>query len=122
MSMPPETDLAVAIAKIEALSEDMSDIKSSMRELAQAVSRLAVVEERQSSTNEAMGRMFKAIEAMDARVKLLEQAQPIQQQSSAWVQSTVKYIVAAVLGAILSGVMRGAPSVPAMNPPAITSK
>ena len=120
--MPPETDLAVAISKIEALSEDMSDIKSSMRELAQAVSRLAVVEERQSSTNEAMGRMFKAIEAMDIRIKVLEQAQPIQQQSSDWVQSGVKYIVAAVLGAILAGFMRGAPTVPPMNPPAITGK
>jgi len=120
--MPPEADLAVAIAKIEALSEDMGDIKSSMRELAQAVSRLAVVEERQSTTNEAMGRLFKSIETLDGRVKALEQAQPIQKQSSDFVQSAIKYIVAAVLGAILAGVMRTAPTVPSMSPPEITGK
>lgn len=120
--MPPEADLAVAISKIESLSEDMSDIKTSMRELAQAVSRLAVVEERQATTNEAMGRLFKVIETIDTRVKVLEQAAPIQQQSSDWVQGAVKYIVAAVLGAILAGFMRGTPTVPSMSPPAITSK
>lgn len=120
--MPPEADLAVAISKIESLSDDMADIKTSMRELALAVSRLAVVEERQATTNEAMGRLFKAIEALDTRVKTLEQAQPLQQQSSDWVQAGIKYIVAAVLGAILAGFMRGAPTVPPMNPPALTSK
>ncbi|MBU3577566.1 hypothetical protein [Polynucleobacter sp. UK-Kesae-W10] len=120
--MPPDTSLAVAISKIESLSEDMGDIKSSMRELAQAVSRLAVVEERQSSINESIGRLFKTIESFDNRLKSLEQLQPIQQQTNGWIQSGVQYIIAAVLGAILAGVIRTPPTLPSVQPPAIVSK
>lgn len=120
--MPPETDLAVAIAKIEAISGDMSEIKQSMKELANAVSRLAVVEERQTATNDAIGRAFKDIETISGRVKVLEQAQPLQKQSSDLVQTAVKYIVVAVLGAVIAGFVRTPPSAPTSNPPAIHGK
>ena len=127
--MPPEADLAVAIAKIEAISGDMAEVKTTMRELAQAVSRLAVVEERQVATNGAIERAFKELGKtneelgkLDSRLGALEQAQPIQRQSSDFVQSAVKYIVAAVLGAVIAGVVRVPPAVPAQNPPAITGK
>lgn len=120
--MPPETDLAVAIAKIESISGDMAEIKQTMRELASAVSRLAVIEERQTATNDAIGRAFKDIAALSGRVTSLEQSQPIQQQSSDLVQSAVKYIVAAVLGAILAGFVRSPPVIPSVQPPAISAK
>ena len=120
--MPPETDLAVAIAKIEAISGDMAEIKQTMRELASAVSRLAVIEERQTATNDAIGRAFKDIATLSGRVTTLEQNQPIQQQSSDFVQSGIKYIVAIVLGAIIAGMWRGAPAVPSQNPPAIVGR
>lgn len=120
--MPPDTDLAVAIAKIESISGDMAEIKGTMRELASAVSRLAVIEERQTSTNDAIGRAFKEITALGSRVTNLEQAQPIQKQSSDMVQTAVKYIIAAVLGAVLSGLIRVPPTSPAATPPAITGK
>lgn len=120
--MPPETDLAVAIAKIEAISGDMAEIKSSMKELANAVSRLAVIEERQTATNDAIGRAFKDIETISGRVAVLEQNQPIQKQSSDLVQTGVKYVVAMVLGAIVAGFVRVPPGAPAPTPPAIHGK
>ena len=120
--MPPDTDLAVAIAKIDSITGDMAELKTTMRELATAVSRLAVIEERQTTTNDAIGRAFKDITALNTRVTSLEQAQPIQKQSSDFVQSAVKYIVAAVLGAILAGFLRMPPATPAATPPAITGK
>jgi predicted nucleic acid-binding Zn-ribbon protein len=120
--MPPETDLAVAIAKIESISGDMAEVKATMRELAAAVSRLAVIEERQSTTNDSIGRAFKDINALSARVTTLEQAQPIQKQSSDLVQTAVKYIVAAVLGAVIAGFVRIPPAAPTSNPPAVTGK
>ena len=120
--MPPDTDLAVAIAKIEAISGDMSEVKQTMRELAAAVSRLAVIEERQTTTNDSIGRAFKEINALGARVATLEQAQPIQKQSSDFVQTAVKYIIAAVLGAVISGLIRLPPGAPAQTPPAMTGK
>jgi polynucleotide 5'-kinase involved in rRNA processing len=122
MSMPPEADLAVAIAKIDAITSDLADLKASMKELASAVSRLAVVEERQTTTNESIGRAFKQIDALTIRLTSLEQAQPIQKQSSDFVQSAVKYIVAIVLGAVVSGLWRSPPVRPDATPPAITGK
>lgn len=120
--MPPETDLAVAITKIEAMSGDMAEIKQTMRELAAAVSQLAVIEERQSTINESMARAFKDINKLSDRVSSLEQSQPIQRQSSDFVQTAIKYIVAIVLGAVVSGLWRSPPSIPNSSPPAITGK
>lgn len=115
-------DMAVAIAKMELMADDMSEIKKSMKELASAVSRLAVIEERQGASGEAIGRAFKEITALGVRITVLEQNQPIQRQSSDFVQTAVKYIVAIVLGAIVSGLWRSAPTVPANPVPAIVGK
>lgn len=120
--MPPVTDLAVAIAKMEAISGDLAEVKVTMRELAAAVSRLAVIEERQNGTNESLGRAYAEITKLTGRVVALEQAQPIQKQSSDFVQAAVKYVVAAVLGAILAGFLRMPPGAPTAQPPAITGK
>lgn len=122
MSMPPEADLAVAIAKIDSITSDLSDLKSSIKELTTAVSRLAVMEERQSTTNESIDRAFKQLDSISARVTALEQAQPIQKQSSDYVQKAVGYIVAIVLGAVVSGLWRSPPVHPDATPPAITGK
>lgn len=104
------------------MSGDMVEIKQTMRELAATVSKLAVVEERQAATNDAIGRAFKDINKISDRVTVLEQSQPIQKQSSDFVQTAVKYIVAIVLGAVISGLWRSPPSSPNISPPAITGK
>lgn len=127
--MPPETDLAVAIAKIDSITGDMAEVKQTMRDLAAAVARLAVIEERQTSTNEAIARAFKEISTTNQtvaglaiRVASLEQSQPIQRQTNALVQGAVKYILAAVLGAIIAGLLRMPPALPAQNQPVVTGK
>ena len=122
MPPPDSADIAVAIAKMESISGDLAEVKASMRELAAAVSRLAVIEERQNGTNESLGRAFSEITRLTGRVVALEQSQPIQKQSSDFVQAAVKYIVAAVLGAILAGFLRVPPSAPTAIPPALTGK
>lgn len=122
LSMPPDTaDIAVAIAKIDAMSTDMSELKSSFKELAMAVARLAIIEERQTVTNESINRAFKTLDALANRVSTLELAQPIQKQSSDFVQKAVSYIVAIVLGAIVAGLWRVPPAPPTQTPPAITA-
>lgn len=117
--MAQENESAILAVKIEAMGSDLQEIKSSMKELVSAVSRLAVVEERQSTTNDAIGRAFKDIAAIGARVTILEANQPIQKQSSDMVQTAIKYLVAIVLGAVISGIWRSPPAVPAQTPPAI---
>lgn len=103
--------------RLEAVGADLQEIKTTMRDLAAAVQRLAVIEERQTVTNDAVGRAFSEIErvlknqeALSARITRLELAQPIQAQTSDWVQRIVWLVVAFAIGAVLSGITVTRPS------------
>jgi len=71
------------------------------------VTKLAVIEERQANDRAALGRAFEEIGSLKGQVKALEQAQPLQKQSSEWVQKLIGLMVAAVIGAGVSSVVRG---------------
>ena len=88
----PDSDINVVITRIGLLSEDVGELKETLRQIASAVTRLALVEERQMQTNEALSRAFKQIDKLDIklvsveqRIGSLERMQPQQQQTSAWV-------------------------------------
>ena len=88
----PESDINVVITRLGILSDDVGDLKETLRQIATALTRLALVEERQSQTNEALSRAFKQIDKVDLkltgieqRLGSLERLQPQQQQTSAWV-------------------------------------
>lgn len=88
----PESDINVVITRLGLLSEDVGELKETLRQIASAVTRLALVEERQSQTNEALSRAFKQIDkvelkltGIEQRLGSLERLQPQQQQTSAWV-------------------------------------
>jgi hypothetical protein len=53
---------------------------------------------------------------------VLEQSQPLNKHSSDMVQTVTKYVVVAVLGAVISGLWVRQPSAPAANPPVIVGK
>jgi DNA repair exonuclease SbcCD ATPase subunit len=94
-----DQQLAVALARLESLTNDMADVKSAMGKLTEAVTKLAVVEERQATDREAVGRAFSEIAKLQGRMTALELAQPIQKQSSDLVQKLVSLLLAAVVGA-----------------------
>ena len=88
----PDSDINVVITRLGLLSEDVGELKETLRQIASAVTRLALVEERQMQTNEALSRAFKQIDKLDIklvsveqRIGSLERMQPQQQQTSAWV-------------------------------------
>ena len=88
----PDSDINVVITRLGLLSEDVGELKETLRAIASAVTRLALVEERQMQTNEALSRAFKALDKLDIklvsveqRIGSLERMQPQQQQTSAWV-------------------------------------
>lgn len=92
----PDQDINVVITRLGLLSADVGELKETLREIASAVTRLALVEERQMQTNEALSRAFKQIDKLDLkltgieqRLGTLERMQPIQQQTSSWVMSAV---------------------------------
>ena len=92
----PESDINVVITRLGMLSEDVGELKETLRQIASAVTRLALVEERQMQTNEALSRAFKQIEKLDLkltgieqRLGTLERLQPLQQQTNGWVMTSV---------------------------------
>jgi 23S rRNA pseudoU1915 N3-methylase RlmH len=114
--------LATAVFKVEAISTDIAEIKIAMKEMATAVSKLAVIEERQVHDRAEIGRVFKQLGEHGTRISSLELAQPLQKQASDWVGKAVWAIVAAVatLGssAMFDRVVDGrAPQIPHLTMP-----
>ena len=92
----PDSDINVVITRLGLLSEDVGELKETLRQIASAVTRLALVEERQMQTNEALSRAFKQIDKFDLKLTVVEQRlgalermQPIQQQTNGWVMTSV---------------------------------
>lgn len=70
--------------KVDGMSEVVTDMKASLKELTTAVTKLTLIEERQSQATVALERAFKAIEKIDARVDTLEQYVPANKRVSVW--------------------------------------
>lgn len=75
----------VIASKLENLHNDVSNMKDVLRELATAVTKLAVIEERQQQATQALERAFKVLEKVETRLDNIERSQPMQQQSTDWV-------------------------------------
>lgn len=100
----PESDINVVITRLGMLSEDVGELKETLRQIASAVTRLALVEERQMQTNEALSRAFKQIDKLDMkltgieqRLGTLERMQPLQQQTNGWVMTSVWIVAGAAV-------------------------
>ena len=110
--------MLVLTTKIEGLAQDMNEMKHGIAKMADALTKLAIVEERQTQTILAQERAFKALERVEerqrthemqcrdldkevrqliadsnerlsARVGELEKAEPMQAQTSKWVTAGV---------------------------------
>jgi sugar phosphate isomerase/epimerase len=71
--------------KLDAMAEDVSDMKASMKKLAEGLNRLTLLEERVKHSDTAVERAFANAEKLQARVAVLEQAQVTSKQTSEWV-------------------------------------
>ena len=113
-----DKNMQVLATKIEGLSQDMSEMKHGIAKMADALTKLAIVEERQTQTILAQERALKALERVEERqrqhelqcrdldkevrqliadsnerlsirVAELEKAEPMQAQTSKWVTAGV---------------------------------
>lgn len=89
--------VAGLVIKLDMLHGDIAEIKSAMDKMTDAITKLALVEQRQGQTAEALERAFKAISKIEDRVNSIEQAQPTIKKTEIWVD---RFVMAA-LGAIL---------------------
>ena len=112
--LDPKVD--VVLTRIGALADDIGEMRAALKELAHSFAKLALIEERQTQANEALGRVFKAIDktearalaaeakaetrtaALESRISSLEREMPLIRQSSGWVTSSVS---AAATAAVL---------------------
>lgn len=138
MSGPPVSgpQIAVVVTRLDTLSEDLQEIRRAMRDLAATIGKLGVIEADQRNSNAAIERAFKELEKVGAgcekkcsdlerRIKVLEDAQPLQRQSSDWVQKFVSLLVAAAMGALVTTAMSGGKPVlltPQSNPAATSDQ
>lgn len=78
-------DNDVLIVQLGAMREDVAEIKGAMEKVADALERLARLEERHTTVAGALERAFSMLSKLDERLKRLELAQPVQRLASWWV-------------------------------------
>ena len=105
--------LAVALERLKTLSSDVSEVKSSMVQMAGAVTRLAVMEERLGSSRDALERAFREINDLQTRLKSVENNQPVQAQTTRWVNQVIGLLIAAAVGAVATSSLRPREPAPA---------
>lgn len=89
-----DVEITTLTMHLSALQSDMGEIKASMKDMATAVTKLALVEERQVQSQQEMGRVFKALEKHDVRITALEQVASTATRTSDWVDRAVWACVA----------------------------
>ena len=75
--------------KLESLHGDVGDMKQVLRDLTTAVTKLAIVEERQGQAAISLERAFKVLEKVEGRLDALERREPMNTQTSEWVTRAV---------------------------------
>lgn len=116
MSSDGNETTAISIVRMEGivagLASNVGEMKDAMRQLTEAVTKLAIVEVRQAEAGKATERAFIEIDKVDRRLvalaertSALETAQPLQKQSADWVQKVIWLVVAAVVGALVASVV-----------------
>jgi putative alpha-1,2-mannosidase len=92
------SEASVLTVKIDMLHSDVVEMKTALSELSKAITKLALVEERQAQTADAMERAFKAIGKIEDRLSALELAAPKTKETNAWVDRFILALVMAVAG------------------------
>ena len=83
------TLLGVIAERIDYLHSDVGDMKVAMKELASAIVKLALVEERQGQAAVQQQHTVAVLNELDARVTTLELAAPETKRNNAWINQAV---------------------------------
>lgn len=89
------SDMAVLSQRLETLHEDVGEVKSALKALSEAITKLALVEERQSQTSQALERAFIAIERIENRISKLERVSADHRRFNIWVDRAIWALAAA---------------------------
>ena len=84
-------------AQIAVLHDDVGEVRSVLRELTSAITKLALVEERQAMATDALNRAFSAISKCEGRLSEIEKKMPSFDRTALWVDKAVWAAAAAAL-------------------------
>ena len=85
----PHDQLTLSLARMESLHSDVGEIKAALKDLTQAITKLALIEERQAQASLALERAFVAMSKLEDRVQELERSEPAHSRTSEWVDRAV---------------------------------
>lgn len=80
-------------AEIGSIRQSLAEVKNTMSKMADALERLARLEERHANTASALDRAFTALTRLEARIEAIERQQPVQKLTSDWVINLVWAVV-----------------------------
>ena len=89
----------ILTVKLEALHSDVSEIKSALDKVSEAITKLALVEQQQNQIASSLERAFRAIGKLEDRLTKLEQGAPAQSDAAKWVDRALVALVGA--GAVI---------------------
>ena len=100
-------DVSVLSARLQSLHQDVGEIKSALGSLTKAITKLALIEERQVVTNNALERAFVALEKVEHRINALEKDAPLTKRNNIWMDRVVTAIIVGLAAALLEMITRG---------------
>ncbi len=84
MSDVSHSDMSLLNHRLGDLHADVSEMKSAMKDLATAITKLALIEERQANAAAAQERAFGVLAKLEDRVSRLETYVPANKKVSVW--------------------------------------
>lgn len=77
------------MVRLDRMEKTQDETRATLREVAMALNKLAVIEERQQASSTAIERLAVEQKKLDERLRSLEIAEPMQAQTAEWVRSAV---------------------------------
>lgn len=77
------------LVRLDRMEKTQDETRATLREVATAINKLAVIEERQQTASTAIERLMAEHKKFDERLRALEIAEPMQAQTAEWVRSAV---------------------------------
>jgi hypothetical protein len=84
MSQVSPQESSVISVQLKTLHEDVGEMKNAMKDLAAAITKLALIEERQANAAAAQERAFATLERVEERLSVLERDVPANKRISVW--------------------------------------
>ena len=104
---PSSNEVMVLSERLHSLHSDVSEIKAAMHDLASAITKLALIEERQQLAVAALERVFTAQAAIEKRVLELEKVAPANLQTNHWAERLILLCAGAAVLLVWNKVTKG---------------